>query len=102
VTEHSNKKTGASTSTQTLHEKRTGRVVWVRHFPSAEHITWFKDYRAVVFESAGFSTSKLSRSRYQFAVAIWKEGKSLTSFFVQPKLRPIIDDYIEDFVWSPN
>ena len=54
ATEHFNKKTGKSIFTQSLRNRRMGRIIWVRHFPGAGNVTWSKDRKAVVFETAGF------------------------------------------------
>ncbi len=98
VTEDTNKKTGDFTSTQTLSEKRTGRVIWVRHFPSADHITWSKNRRAVAFETV---PTKSERPQHQFDIklVVWKTGFLVQSFFPQPFIHA---DYVENMLWSPD
>ncbi len=98
ATEHTDKKTGISTSTQTLHNRRTGRVIWVRHFPSADKITWSKDRRAVVFETSILDSDR-PRHKFDIKLAIWQEGKKVQAFFTRP---PIHADYVEDMFWSPD
>lgn len=98
ATEHFNKKTGNSTFTQTLRNRRTGQVIWVRHFPGTDGITWSKNRKAVVFET-GILDSDRPRHKFDIKLAIWQEGKKVQAFFTRP---PIHADYVEDMFWSPD
>lgn len=98
ATEHFDKKTSTSTSTQTLREKRTGRVVWVQHFPGADYITWSKDRRAFAFET-GRLESESFQHPFDIKIVVWRAGGSVQSFFTRPAIHA---DYVEDMFWSPD
>lgn len=98
ATEHDNPKPYTSISTQTLREKRTGRIVWVRHFPGEDAITWSKDRRAVAFQT-GTAKLEIPRHQYDIKLVVWKADKPVQSFFSQPFIHA---DYVEDMFWSPD
>ena len=98
ATEHTDKKTGTSTYTQTLRKKRTGRIIWVRHFPGAGNVTWSKDGKAVAFET-GILDSDRPQHQFDIKLAIWQEGEKVQAFFTRPSIHA---DYVEDMFWSPD
>jgi len=97
-----NPDSGTSIFTQTLREKRTGRIIWVRHFPDARNVTWSKDHRAVAFQTGGSTQQDSVRFKTAFRFVIWKAGERVVSFFTWPAMLPLRDDYTEDFFWSPD
>ncbi len=97
VTEHTNK-TSPSTSTQTLRNKHTGKVIWIRHFDGGDIITWSKDSKAVAFE-VGRTKEERPKHQYDIKLVVWKAGGSVQSFFPHPFIQ---EDYVEDMFWSPD
>ena len=85
VTEHTDKKTGTFTSTQTLRNRRTGRIIWVRHFSEIDNITWSSDHRAVMFR---IYTTPQERARHPFGIKLvtWVADGSIQTFFPYPEV----------------
>lgn len=98
VQEHLNRKTSTSTCKQRVYERRTGKSIWLRHFPGYGNITWSKDHRAVVFET-GPSEQERRRHLFDIKLVTWEAGGCVQAFFTRP---PVHDDYTENFFWSPD